>query len=558
LRGFAIRRRWVWSFGTLGVLALLVYGGGRWLDEPVRRYMETQANQRLTGYTVQVPKVRVHLWKAAVDVYDVTLLQEANPDPPVLQMKRFVTRVDWRALLHRRVVADLTFDRPTVFINLRQVRTEVASDVPLKERGWQAALEALTLDLKINQLRILDGTVTYVDAGPYRPLHLSRLNVTAENIRNIRSNERVYPSDLHVEAVAFDAGQVWLDGRADFLAEPHPGIDVAVRVNDLQLDYFKPITNRYNLSVRNGHLSLSGSVEYAPRVARLMLAHVLIQGVALDYTHTPHTAKAEHARVEQTARAAQQVANAPAVQLRIDRLDVANSTFAFVNRAASPSYRVLLTEADLRLENLSNHTRDGRASVSLTGQLMGSGPTRLTAAVQPQTGGADLDLTTQIDRADLGRLSELVRAYAGIDVHAGELSVYSELTMRGRGIDGYVKPLLRDVRVGSPDGSQRDTPLKRRLYEGLLEIAATVLKNRSRGEIATVVQLTGPVDRPHFSRWETIGQLLQNAFLQPIRPGFERTRSPIAGPSSTPDRGVPGSEPPWASPGAVRPTGEAP
>ena len=28
----------------------------------------------------------------------------ANPDPPVLHMERFVTRLDWRALLHRRVV----------------------------------------------------------------------------------------------------------------------------------------------------------------------------------------------------------------------------------------------------------------------------------------------------------------------------------------------------------------------------------------------------------------------------------------------------------------------
>ena len=88
--------------------------------------------------------------------------------------------------------------------------------------------------------------------------------MTAENIRNIRSTEQVYPSDLHVEAVVFDTGQVRLDGRADFLAEPHPGLDVAVRLDDVQLDYFKPLTNRYNLSIREGRLSLSGLVEYGP------------------------------------------------------------------------------------------------------------------------------------------------------------------------------------------------------------------------------------------------------------------------------------------------------
>jgi hypothetical protein len=151
--GFSIHRRWLWLFGTL---ALLVYGVGRSLDEPVRRYMETQANRRLTGYTVRIPILRVHLWNASVEVRDASLVQDANPDPPVIHMERFVTSVDWRALLHRRIVADLTFDRPTVFLNLRQVRTEATSDVPLNERGWQDALEALALDLKINLHRRRD------------------------------------------------------------------------------------------------------------------------------------------------------------------------------------------------------------------------------------------------------------------------------------------------------------------------------------------------------------------------------------------------------------------
>ena len=137
-----------------------------------------------------------------------------------------------------------------------------------------------------------------------------------------------------------------------------------------------------------------------------MLGRVLIERVALDYTHTP-TAKAEQARVEQTARTARQMANAPAVELRIDRLDVVKSTFGFINRAASPPYRVALTDGDIRVEHLSNQARDGRASVSLNGQLMGSGPTRLTAALQPQTGSADLDLTAQIEGAELGRLGQL-------------------------------------------------------------------------------------------------------------------------------------------------------
>ena len=486
--GVSIHRRWLWLFGTLALLGLLVYGVARSLDEPVRRYMETEANRRLTGYTVRIPVLRVHLWKASVEVRDASLVQDENPDPPVIHMERFVTAVDWRALLHRRVVADLTFDRPKAFLNLRQVRTEAVSDVPLKERGWQEALEALAFDLKINRLQIIDGDVTYVDQGPFKPLHVSHVNLNAENIRNIASKEQVYPSPIHLEAVVFDAGSAWLDGRADFLAEPHVGVQAALRLDQVALDYFKPITNRYNLAVRNGSLSLAGNIEYAPTITRVILERVLVHEVALEYLHLPHTAEVEKARAQQTAEAAKQ-ATRTSTEFRIERLEVVKSTFGFMNQAAKPAYRLQLTDTNLTVEHLGNQRRDGPAVARLTGQLMGRGETRLTVSLQPQAGSADMDVTAQIEGADLVRLKDLVRAYGGFEITAGEFSVYSELQMKGGAIDGYVKPLFRGVEVGSDGEAVAEKGLRQRVYEGLVGIGTKVLKNRLRGEVATVVPI---------------------------------------------------------------------
>jgi hypothetical protein len=56
-------------------------------------------------------------------------------------------------------------------------------------------------------------------------------------------------------------------------------------------------------------------------------------------------------------------------------------------------------------------------------------------------------------------------------------------------------------------------------------MAAKILKNRSRDEVATVVHVSGPVERPQINRLATVGRLLQNAFLKPIDPGFEPQRS---------------------------------
>ncbi len=51
----------------------------------------------------------------------------------------------------------------------------------------------------------------------------------------------------------------------------------------------------------------------------------------------------------------------------------------------------------------------------------------MTASLQPQAGSADVDVTAQIEGADLLRLKDLVRAYGGFEIRAGELSMYSEL-----------------------------------------------------------------------------------------------------------------------------------
>ena len=528
LRG---RRGWLWGLGGLVLFAGLVYAAVRLADEPVRRYMEAEVNRRLTGYIVRIPALHLHPWSASIELRDSTILQIGNPDPPIAHVGLLRARIDLRALLHRRVVADVTFERPTIHVNLANVRTEASDQTPLKDRGWQEALEALALDLKINRLRVTDGDVTYVDRGPFRPLHVSRVSLSAENIRNIASRDKVYPSPIHLEAQVFDSGSVRLDGRADFLAEPHVGVLAGLRMDQVQLDYFTPLIERYNLSVRRGRLSLAGTVEYAPKITRLILERALVDGVSLEYRHLARTAEAEKARAVQTAQVAKQAATTSQAELRIEQLKVVKSTLGFTNEAATPPYRLQLTDTSLTVENLANQPQTGPAVARLTGQLMGRGETRLTAALHRRAGSVDVDITAQIEDADLVRLKNLIRAYARAPVTAGELSVYSELRMRGTSLSGYVKPLFRGVQVGPGDEAVEHRGLRQRLYEGLLDIGANILKNRPRKEVATVVPISGEVNHPRFGRWKTIGRLLQNAFLKPILPGYE-ARPEARGPAT--------------------------
>jgi hypothetical protein len=520
-----LRSRWVWPTGIFLVLLGVSVFAAFALDEPAHRYMEREINRRLTGYTVSVGALHIHPWTVSLELLDSRISQNANPDPPVAQIRSLTATIHWRALLHRKIVADVIFDRPSIYANLKNLRAEAASDVALKDRGWQEALEAVTLDLKIDRLEVREGDLTYLDSGPFKPLHVSRINATAENIRNIRSKERVYPSDVHVDGLVFDEGTLWLDGHADFLAEPHLTVKAALRLDQIELDYFKPITSRYNVSVTKGTLSLAGNVEYAPTFTSLVLDQMVVQGVRAEYIHTARTAQAEQVRVRQTAEAAKQVANEPSMELRINRLEVKRSALAIVNRAASPEYRVDLSNMDLTVDNLSNQRLQGTSVARLKGRFMDSGETEATMTLRPRTGGADMELTARIENADMARMNDLVRDYGGVNVAAGELSVFTELKVTNGAIRGYVKPLFRDVKMGTPPGEPKaNKTLGQRMYQGVLGVAAKILKNRPRGEVATVVTISGRTDQPVYSMWGIVGHLLQNAFIKAILPGFDPER----------------------------------
>ena len=308
LRG--IRRHWIAITVPIALVVIAAYVVAFMIDEPLRRYTEAKMNRALKGYTARITALDFHPLGFSLDLEDVVVTQDEHPEPAVLRVERLSASVHWRALLSGRLVGDIEIEKPTVHVNLPQVRKEIADPVPVKERGWQQALEAV-YPLKINHFEIRDGDVTYVDQGPFKPLHLSDLDLVATNIRNVRSKKRTYPSDVQFSARVFDSGRVGAEGQADFMAEPTPTFRGRVDLAGIELDYFKPITNRYNLVVDKGVLSASGEVEYGQEVKTVELKNATLEGVHVEYVHTARTAGAERERVRQAKAAAKKVDNAP-------------------------------------------------------------------------------------------------------------------------------------------------------------------------------------------------------------------------------------------------------
>jgi hypothetical protein len=500
-------------------ILLVLYVTSYLLDEPLRVYMEKRINAPLKGYSVSLSGVHFQPIGISLALKGVTVLQQEIPGPPIARFPGLQVDIHWREILRGKVVAEVELERPEIRIDLRQYRHEASSPIPLKERGWQQAVEAIT-PLKINAVTIRDGTFTYIDQDPKSPLRLTRLNLEASNIRNVRLPGNAYPSSFRMETAIFETGRGIVEGNANFLAEPHPGINAHLSLEKIPLEYFKPVVTRANLSIRSGMFSGSGKIEYAPEVKVTHLGDLTIEGMDIDYVHTARTADAEKRRAEEVGKAVKEAPKSEML-LRVDRLRLAKCSVGMVNDNAKPPYRVYLSEADLRLTNLSNRFSQGPAEAELRGKFMGSGPALVNARFRPEKQGPDLDLRVKIEDTRLTDMNDLFRAYGRFDVTEGTFAFYSELEIRNDAISGYIKPFFKDVKVYD---KRTDSEKKtfRRLYEMLIGGVANLLESRHRHEVAARVDISGPVDNPRVSNWQIIGKLVENAFFKTILPGFEK------------------------------------
>jgi len=509
-----------WGIGIPAVLALVLSIASFFLDEPLRSVTEKKMNHDLKGYSVRLPRLHVQLIGLSVTLKELTVSQQAHPNPPVAIIPVLKASINWSGILSGRLVAEFKLDQPKININLQQLRSETDSRVSLKERGWQRVVEDI-YPLKINRVNISEASITYIDQDPKRPLILSHLNLQATNIRNIHLPDQVYPSSFHLDTAVFGTGHGTVDGAANFLAEPFPGIKGRLKLEKVPLDYFNTVIARSNISLQGGILRASGEAEYSLKVRNVHLATLDIQGMKLDYIHSKSTAAAEKKRAAVAGKTAMTLTNKPGLLLRADQVSLTGCTLGLVNKATKTPYRLFLADTDVQMSNFSNQFSQGTAQVHLKAKFMGSGITTASANFRPENAGPDLDLYIKIEESQLTAMNDVLRAYGNFDVSAGVFSLVTELHFKKGTISGYIKPFFKDMKVYDR-AKDKGRSISHQMYEMLVGGVATILENRSHQEVATKIIIKGQANKPETSTWQIVAELIKNAFFKAILPSFEK------------------------------------
>jgi hypothetical protein len=117
-------------------------------------------------------------------------------------------------------------------------------------------------------------------------------------------------------------------------------------------------------------------------------------------------------------------------------------------------------------------------------------------------------------------MNDILRAHGGFDVVSGGFSFYSEIKLKDGYVSGYVKPLFKDLVAYDPD-QDRQKGFVQKLKERVVNVVGKVMKNVPRKEVATKVDISGPVENPQYSTLQIVIRIVQNAFFKAILPGLD-------------------------------------
>ena len=166
------------------------------------------------------------------------------------------------------------------------------------------------------------------------------------------------------------------------------------------------------------------------------------------------------------------------------------------------------------LENLTNvadSSKETFAGFQFTANVLDGGSAKVDGSIDPLAPQPTFDLNLRVKNVQLPQVNPWLTRFIKADAESGEFELYTELAAADGKFKGYAKPMMRDVNIYSSSEPEKN-PLKR-LWEGIIDVAAKILENHQTDEVAARIPISGTIDHPETNLLATIGSVMHNAFV---------------------------------------------
>ncbi|HEX8322668.1 MAG TPA: DUF748 domain-containing protein [Tepidisphaeraceae bacterium] len=188
----------------------------------------------------------------------------------------------------------------------------------------------------------------------------------------------------------------------------------------------------------------------------------------------------------------------------------------------TPQVDIFLSQLNVQVTNLTNvedRTTPLNARVDITGKAMDSGDLECHVKFNPFSYRPTFQLALRLLRLDVAKLNPFTKAYGDFDFENGYFDLVVEMNSREGMLDGYAKPLFRDLQIfGARDFKGN---IFNAFYQALLGVGEFTLQNQPRDQFGTNIPIGGILNAPSPDLLTTIFNVLRNAFIRAYTPRLE-------------------------------------
>lgn len=215
--------------------------------------------------------------------------------------------------------------------------------------------------------------------------------------------------------------------------------------------------------------------------------------------------------------------------ITLDEVRIDDGQISFHNFKSKPAVSLDANQVNASLFNLTNIVDGkGKREARFEGKalLLGQAPLETSATFDPMSNFDDFQFRLRARDIELKRLNDFASAYGKFDFNAGTGDLVVETQAKHAQLSGYIKPLLRNVEVFNwqQDVENQDKGVLRSVWEALVGASETVLKNQSKNQFATRVELSGNVHQQDVSAFNAFLQILRNGFIQAFNARYEQPK----------------------------------
>ncbi|MBE7375526.1 DUF748 domain-containing protein [Pseudomonas lopnurensis] len=214
--------------------------------------------------------------------------------------------------------------------------------------------------------------------------------------------------------------------------------------------------------------------------------------------------------------------------ITLNEIRVHDGQLSFRNFTTDPPVHVYANAIQASLFNLTN-TRDEQgervAEFEGTAKLFNQAPMQASARFDPFSDWEDFEVSLRVTGVALKNLNDFSNAYGRFDFAGGTGDLVLEVEASDSQLDGYIKPLLRNVEVFDfrQDVENEDKGFLRGLWEAVVGGTEEALQNQRKEQFATRVEISGSTDSTDVSPFQAVIGILRNAFIEAFTARFERS-----------------------------------